>query len=64
MLDAMVVEVTHVGFNRFRKLLWCGTRSFLALKHLTASITAFRKISASLGRAVVNFDRFVAQRLA
>jgi transposase len=42
-----VVEVAHSWFNRFRKLLVRYEkldRSLLALKHLAASIMAFRKI--------------------
>ncbi len=42
-----VVEVCHSWFNRFRKLLVRYEklqRSFLALNHLAAAITAFRKV--------------------
>ena len=43
-----IVEVAHSWFNRFQKLLVRYEnleRSFLALNHLAASITAFRKIN-------------------
>lgn len=44
-----VVEVRHIWFNRFRKLLVRYEkleRSFVALNHLAAAIIAFRKVPA------------------
>jgi len=46
-----VVEVSHSGFNRFRKLLVRYEkleRSFVALNHLAAAVIAFRKVPSSV----------------
>ncbi|GAC1355792.1 MAG: hypothetical protein NVSMB34_09360 [Variovorax sp.] len=46
-----VVEVCHSWFNRFRKLLVRYEkleRSFIALNHLAAASSAFRKVPADV----------------